>query len=141
MHDKFGATALSERWIQCVCQKRIMLNKPRALKYFEASKSFLCKLIGGTINKKQTQTNCIKNPTVEETNQLAIYTNRWSGQWGNRTRTLRIANLAPYPLDYMLASSVEMLHGMQHYILEDLDLYVLFFNQQNRQGSLEAECS
>ena len=39
MHDKFEATALSERWIQCVCQKKVMLNKPRALKYFEASKS------------------------------------------------------------------------------------------------------
>ena len=25
--------------------------------------------------------------------------------------------------------------------LKDLDLYVSFFNQQNRQGSLEAECA
>jgi len=39
MHDKFGVLALSERWIQCICKKRIMLNKPRAINFFEGSKS------------------------------------------------------------------------------------------------------
>ena len=39
MHDKFGVLALSERWIQCICKKRIMLNKPRAVNFFEGSKS------------------------------------------------------------------------------------------------------
>lgn len=38
MHDKYEVVALSERWIQCVCTKRIMLNKPRAINFFEASK-------------------------------------------------------------------------------------------------------
>ena len=33
-----GAKALSERWIECVCHKRVMLNKPRAMKFFETSK-------------------------------------------------------------------------------------------------------
>jgi hypothetical protein len=41
MQNKFGVLALSERWIhdQCVCNKRIMLNKPRAINFFQASKS------------------------------------------------------------------------------------------------------
>lgn len=39
MHDKFGVLALSERWIQCICKKGIMLNKPRAVSFFEGSKS------------------------------------------------------------------------------------------------------
>lgn len=39
MHDKFGVLALSERWIQCICKKGIMLNKPRAVNFFEGSKS------------------------------------------------------------------------------------------------------
>ena len=38
MHDKYGVVALSEQWIQCVCTKRIMLNKPHAINFFEASK-------------------------------------------------------------------------------------------------------
>ena len=39
MHDKFGVLELSERWIQCICKKRIMLNKPCAVNFFEGSKS------------------------------------------------------------------------------------------------------
>jgi hypothetical protein len=39
MQDKFDVVALSERWIQCICSKRIMLNKPHAVNFFEASKS------------------------------------------------------------------------------------------------------
>ena len=39
MHYKFGVLALSERWIQCICKKRIMLNKSRAVNFFEGSKS------------------------------------------------------------------------------------------------------
>ena len=38
MHDKFGVLALSERWVQCICKKRIMLNKPRAVNFFKGSK-------------------------------------------------------------------------------------------------------
>ena len=38
MHDKFGVLALSERWVQCICKKRIMLNKPRAVNFFKVSK-------------------------------------------------------------------------------------------------------
>ncbi|PFX29456.1 hypothetical protein AWC38_SpisGene5756 [Stylophora pistillata] len=35
MHDKFGVLALHERWIQCICKKRIVLNKRRAVNFFE----------------------------------------------------------------------------------------------------------
>ena len=38
MHDKFGVLALSERWVQCIWKKRIMLNKPRAVNFFKGSK-------------------------------------------------------------------------------------------------------
>ncbi|RMX47054.1 hypothetical protein pdam_00025373 [Pocillopora damicornis] len=42
MHDKFGVLALSERWIQCICKKGIMLNKPRAVNFFKGSNNKKC---------------------------------------------------------------------------------------------------
>ncbi|CAB3991046.1 Hypothetical predicted protein [Paramuricea clavata] len=42
MQNKFGVLALSERWIQCVCNKRIMLNKPRAINFFQARHWKVC---------------------------------------------------------------------------------------------------